>query len=78
MTVAEVVVCEVEEGTECRTVLEDCFGVDGFFPDAVDLFGDDGLLVLGDAGPLSDAELPWLVTKMVVKLSSLLPLRDPG
>lgn len=76
--VAELTVCDLEEGTDCRDAVADGFDVLCLLLAPEGRAGDDGLGALGEAGTLREAGLPWLVTKIVVKLSSLLPRLEPG
>lgn len=73
----EAVVWDVDDGTECRGATAGWFVTLCLLPTPALLPGDAGLGSRGEAGTLRGDGLPWLVTKIVVKLSSLLPLRDP-
>lgn len=65
MLVARLALCDLDDGAESVMVAGRGLATDDFRAD----FGDDDARGEG---------LPWLVTRMVVRLSSLLPRREEG
>ena len=79
VAVAELVVCDLDDGTEYREEASGagtCGTLDLF---RVCLPGEPlGFVAPSGGTGESRPELPWFVTRIAVKVSSLLPRRDPG